>query len=77
MKVGELIKLLKEIDPDKTVLMSIDGEGNSFREFDSVWECVYRDSEYDWDTEVSPEPGDEHASEWAEDGKPAVVFWPQ
>jgi len=76
IKVKELIELLQQEDPDKLVIMSKDGKGNSFspladysRQYhyrpDSTWSGElygYEDDEEPYE----PEPGD----------SPCIVLWP-
>lgn len=42
MKVSELIELLKEVDPDREVVMNSDGEGNSKSPMYTLYEAAYR-----------------------------------
>ena len=41
MKVKELIKQLKQVDPNCEVIMSSDGEGNNYSPLSSFWQGSY------------------------------------
>lgn len=42
MKVKDLIKELKKVDPERLVIMARDGEGNSYTPLAGFWEGKYR-----------------------------------
>ncbi len=42
MKISELIELLKTCDPEETVIMSKDAEGNRFSPFSDISRDIYR-----------------------------------
>ena len=81
MKVRRLIELLENIDGDRAVVMSQDGEGNSFSPLHSIETCAYA-ADTTWRGEVGPEVltkedrergyGDEDIV----DGVPALCLWP-
>ena len=52
MKVIELIELLQKEDPDDLVVMSKDGEGNSFSPFCDINRCQYL-ADSTWSGETS------------------------
>lgn len=78
MKVSELIELLQELDtPDALVILSSDGEGNSFSpvsegfgvgqyEADNTWSGSFYDQEEYGDLDPDEKP----------DTCDAVVIWP-
>lgn len=83
MKVGYLIEQLKLLDPEAIVVMSKDGEGNSFSPLSDIAdEMVYRE-ESSWEGEIGYEKltdelvdagyGEEDI---IEDGVPCIVMWP-
>ncbi len=41
MKVGELIEALKDIDPEREVIMSSDTEGNNYSPLSGWWDGIY------------------------------------
>lgn len=45
MKVKDLIKKLKEFDPDSLVVLSSDSEGNSFSEAQDLGSFLFKDGE--------------------------------
>jgi len=82
MTVKELIEALKKIDnQDRIVVMSKDGEGNSYSPLADFGEVAYI-AESTWDGTVGPEElTDEMRKDgWEEDdiieGDPAIVFYP-
>lgn len=88
MTVTELIELLQKIEnKNVTVLMSIDPEGNGYREFSGdIDETLYREDGYDteiFDQEAfeidwldDPDVSDEEAADYKNDFKPCIVLWP-
>jgi len=82
MTVGELIDRLATINPDRIVVMSKDGEGNSKSPLDDMEECTYV-AETTWCGETSPEeltPALEGQGFSEDDilkgGEPALCLWP-
>jgi len=82
MTVKELIEELKELDGDRIVIMSKDGEGNGFSPLADV-ECSAYIADTTWSGEVHIEeltPGliekGYTEDDVREDGKKAVVLWP-
>lgn len=84
MKVKELIELLKEQDGEREVVMSTDGEGNSYSPLSDISTAGYR-ADSTWSGEIGPE---EWTDKMEEDGYdeedvyngegdvPALVLWP-
>ena len=66
MKVSELIKKLKQEDPDSEVVLASDEEGNSFAPL-SVVDCAI----YDPEEQQVYDPDEKDIN-----GKVAVVLWP-
>ena len=54
MKVRDLIEELKDVDPDREVIMAKDSEGNGHSPLDSMWEGAYK-AETTWFGEVGLE----------------------
>jgi len=82
MTVKELIEELKELDGERIVVLSKDGEGNGFSPLADV-ECAAYTSENTWSGEVhieelTPELIEQGYTEddVREDGEKAVVLWP-
>jgi hypothetical protein len=82
MKVKTLLDLLKEVDPDRKVIMSKDSEGNSYSPLYSIWFGAYR-PESTWGGEVGLEELTEEdiAHGYSEDdvisdGQSAVILQP-
>ena len=69
MKVHELIELLRLFEPDATVIMSSDGEGNSFSPLSDVSpERYVEESSWSGDILRADEPPGE--------GKYVACLWP-
>ena len=82
MKVSELIEQLKQVDPDREVVMASDAEGNSHSPLYSLWEGRYR-AETTWNGEVGMESLTDEDCERGytdedvmDDGVPAVILCP-
>jgi hypothetical protein len=85
MKVKKLIKLLKKQDPDRLVVLSTDGEGNSYSPVSDMSTGGYR-AENTWSGEVGPEEFTDEMKEAGyydeddvyngKDDVPALVLWP-
>jgi hypothetical protein len=79
MKVSELIEQLQQLDGDRLVVLSSDGEGNSFRKLGDFSTAMFDPEEREIGLEVLTEElkqagySDEDVME---DGEPAVVLWP-
>lgn len=73
MKVKELIELLKTLPEDHEVILSKDGEGNSYSPLSSHGTYMYL-PESTWSGEIFSEE-DAEESELLY-GENAVVFWP-
>lgn len=67
MKVKELIKQLKKVDPNFEVVLSSDGEGNSYSPLSDFAEVDYQ-AETTWSGEV-------HFNEYEEED-PDAIFEP-
>ena len=83
MKVKELIKILKEVDPDRLVIMSRDSEGNNHSSLYNYWLGAYED-ESPWGGNVGLEYLTEEDKDlgYTEDdvlvnGRPAIIFVPR
>jgi hypothetical protein len=77
MTVGALIKLLEKEDPKRLVVMSIDPEGNGFRELSGVERMSYKDGETGLE-KLTPglrERGFTEADVLR--GRKAIVLWPE
>ncbi len=79
--VKRLIKLLQAEDPDRTVLLSSDPEGNSYATLSSLTTCAFR--EEDCQIELGLEKLTSGAKKQGytqedvmTDGKPALVLYP-
>lgn len=80
MKIGTLIDALKEFDPNLEVVLSSDGEGNSYSPAAEVTPELYI-ADSTWSGElVSDDPDDYDDDEDFEDqrecAEPVVVIWP-
>lgn len=58
MKVKELIKLLQKEDPEATVILGKDAEGNGYSPLDCIYNGVYQ-PETTWSGEFTSEEGAE------------------
>jgi len=83
MKVKELIEQLKKIDPEREVVLSADGEGNSYSPLEDIWEknCCFveedRETHFEELTEELKKDG--YSEEDIYDGDksvPAIVLYP-
>ncbi len=66
MKIKDLIKKLKEFDPESAVVLSSDAEGNSFSEATDIEQYLFDKEEgeiKEWD-----DPNDQYQR--------AIVIWP-
>ncbi len=82
MKVKALIKLLQDENPDAEVIVSSDPEGNSYHKLYQVGESAYVEAGYGVEIGLLKlTAADKKAGYGEEDvlenGKPAVVFWPE
>lgn len=81
MKVHMLVEMLKEIGPEREVVMAKDAEGNSYSPLSSMWEGVYR-ADTTWYGmvgfgELTQELKDEgYGEDDIVDGVPALVLCP-
>jgi len=82
MKVKELIELLKEENGERIVVMSLDGEGNSYSPLSSIGTASYL-ADSTWSGEVGLEELTENDKMWGytgedvmEDGEPAIILHP-
>lgn len=84
MKVKELIKTLQELDGETLVVLSSDGEGNTYSPADSVYQGHYV-AESTWggqlvEIELTPELEEDGYDEDdiydGPDAEPCVVIWP-
>ena len=81
MKVKDLIEILKDLSPDREVIMSSDSEGNTYSPLYQCGQCRYK-QEYRYAGEVYREPPREpdadgsYEDEAPKDSIPAVVFYP-
>lgn len=82
MTVGELIAKLKEIDPNRIVIMAKDAEGNGYSPLSDFWIGAYR-AETTWMGDVGSEELTEEMrqSGYTEedvirDGQPAIILSP-
>lgn len=82
MTVKQLINLLKKEDQDRIVILSKDGEGNSYSPLDSFYKCSYR-ADSTWSGEIGLEKltTELEKSGYSEedvisDGEPALVLYP-
>lgn len=66
MKIKDLIKRLKEFDPDSLVVLSADSEGNSFSEAQDLEPFLFKDGEICKEEEL------EEDHDWNR----SVVIWP-
>lgn len=82
MKVKDLIEILKNVDPELTVVLSRDAEGNGYNEWsgsyatDMVWDGDYG-GEVGY-TKLTKQLIEANYSEddMIENGVPAFVMWP-
>ena len=76
MTVKELIKKLQKEDPNRIVVLSIDEEGNGFKELADVQTASYQDGETGLE-KLTPELKKQgYSEEDLLDGTPAIVLWP-
>lgn len=78
MKVHELIHILNELDPQATVVLLKDEEGNGFYECQYVELCAWDGDETIGLSELTGEDIENGYTEEdvIEDGVEAVVLWP-
>ena len=82
MKVKELKELLKNVDDNRLVVMSKDGEGNGFSPLADIDDTSNYEADSTWSGEVGIEkltPELEKQGYGEEDvnhGVPALVLWP-
>ena len=83
MKVTELIKQLQELEPDRIVVMSSDGEGNSFSPLADMEQMAYEaNSTYSGDARLEKLTDELRKQGYAEedvagpDAVKAVVLFP-
>jgi len=83
MKVKELIKLLKKEDQEKLVIMSSDGEGNSFSPLSDFGntDCYLADSTWSGEVGFSKLTKKQKAEGYGDEdilveGVPALVIYP-
>lgn len=77
MKVKELIEELKKLDPEKLVVMSSDGEGNSYDVLYQIDDdSMYKDNEVGL-AKLTPELEEEGYSEDdVIEGEPCIILYP-
>lgn len=81
MKVHMLIEMLKEIDPEREIVMAKDAEGNSYSPLSAMWEGAYR-AETTWYgsvgfSELTTELEEEgYGEDDIIDGVPALILCP-
>lgn len=77
MKVKELMALLKDVDPEREVILAADEEGNHFNTVYSVEIMCYKEDEVSYEqlTEELKAQGFTE-DDIDSDGKPCVVIWP-
>ena len=81
MTVAELIEKLKDVDPDRIVIMASDAEGNDYSPLYSFWEGAYK-AETTWYGEVGIEELTEedwnkgYREEDVVDGDKAIILCP-
>jgi hypothetical protein len=76
MKVKELLEILNDVDPEAEVIMSSDGEGNSFSPC-ADHSAQYRyEADSTWRGELVSEDPDEFDEERWDAAIPCVVLWP-
>lgn len=82
MTVKELIEQLKQCDPKAIVVMSSDGEGNSFSPLADVDDSHVYQADSTWSGEIGFKElteelkEDGYTEEDLLDGEPCVVVWP-
>jgi hypothetical protein len=77
MKVKELLELLNDVDPEAEVVLSSDGEGNSFSPCADYSPQYRYEADSTWNGElVSAEDPDEFDEERWNEAVPCVVLWP-
>ncbi len=77
MQVKDLIRQLQQLDPDLTILMASDPEGNSYSKFSGDMSVAHAGDPNEYNIEWSSE------EDWAENdheppypGDNVVVLWP-
>ena len=77
MKASELIKILKNLDPDTEVVLQGDAEGNSYMSLSGYWFGGFNEEEgeagYLKLTDKLKKEG--YTEEDIVDGKPAIFLW--
>lgn len=82
MKVKDLIKELKKVDPERLVIMARDGEGNSYTPLTGFWEGMYKpDSTYSGEVGLESLSEEDKRTGWTDedvmlDGEKAIILKP-
>lgn len=75
MTVAQLLKRLKGVDPKALIVMSSDGEGNSFSPLSEAADGLYL-AESEWSGELwSPDNEDQEETP-PKKAKKVIVLWP-
>jgi hypothetical protein len=83
MKVKELIELLESQDPNLTVILARDPEGNGYHLFSGDASVgLFNPDSSDWDAyaslgNIEEYPHEEEYAYLKENGLPALCLWPQ